>query len=127
GLGMVVLGYAMNPITPIIKRICTSSFVIVSGGWAILALALFYWIVDVKKKVAWASFAMIVGMNSIFIYMVANTIGRDTVRKTVVIFTTGLLSWMSPPVVGPLTALLTLGGYWYLCYWLYKKRIFIKI
>ena len=127
GLGMVVLGYAMNPITPIIKRICTSSFVIVSGGWAILALALFYWIVDVKKKVAWASFALIVGMNSIFIYMVANTIGRDTVKKTVVIFTTGLLTWMSPPVVGLLTALLTLGGYWYLCYWLYKKRIFIKI
>ena len=36
----VVCGYALNPWTPIIKRICTSSFVIVSGGWALLALAL---------------------------------------------------------------------------------------
>lgn len=127
GLGMVILGYAMDPITPIIKRICTSSFVIVSGGWAILALALFYWIVDVKKKVAWATFAMIVGMNSIFIYMVANTIGGDTVKKSIAIFTYGFLSWLGDPVVNLLTALLTLGGYWYLCYWLYQKKIFIKI
>ena len=127
GLGMIILGYAMNPITPIIKRICTSSFVIVSGGWAILALAFFYWVVDVKKKVAWASFAMIVGMNSILIYMVANTIGGDTIKKTVALFTLGFLSWMGMPIVNLLTALLTLGGYWYLCYWLYKKRVFIKI
>jgi predicted acyltransferase len=127
GLGMVILGYAMDPVTPIIKRICTSSFVIVSGGWAILALALFYWVVDVKKKVSWASFAMIVGMNSIFIYMVANTIGGDTINKTAAIFTTGFLSWAAPPVVKLLSALLSLAGYWYLCYWLYKKRIFIKI
>jgi len=127
GLGMVILGYAMDPITPIIKRICTSSFVIVSGGWAILALALFYWIVDVKKKIGWASFAMIVGMNSIIIYMVANTFGRDSVRKSIAIFTEGFLSWMGDPVVNLLTAILTLGGYWYLCYWLYKKRAFIKI
>lgn len=127
GLGMVVLGYAMDPVTPIIKRICTSSFVIVSGGWAILTLALFYWVVDIKKKASWASFAMIVGMNSIFIYMVANTIGGDTINKTAAIFTSGFLSWMGPPIVKLLTALFSMAGYWYLCYWLYKKRIFIKI
>ena len=127
GLGMIILGYALNPVTPIIKRICTSSFVIVSGGWAILTLAIFYWIVDIKKKVKWASFAMIVGMNSIFIYMVANTIGSDSVKKSVAIFTNGFLSWMGDPIVNLLTALLTLAGYWYLCYWLYKRRVFIKI
>src|SRR2546427_8833036 len=42
GLIGVVVGYALNPVTPMIKRICTSSFVIASGGWCLLALALSY-------------------------------------------------------------------------------------
>lgn len=82
---------------------------------------------DVKKKIAWTTFAMIVGMNSIFIYMAANTIGDATIKKSIEIFTIGFLSWMGTPLVNLLTALLTLGGYWYLCYWLYKKQVFIKI
>jgi hypothetical protein len=66
-------------------------------------------------------------MTSSFIYMVANTIGDATIKKPIEIFTVGFLSWMGIPVENLLTALLTLGGYWYLCYWLYKKRVFIKI
>ena len=49
-IGLVV-GYGLNPITPIIKRITTSSFVIASGGWTLLALAFSYWIVDMKKHI----------------------------------------------------------------------------
>ena len=60
----VVTGYALNPVTPIIKRICTSSFVIVSGGWCLLALALCYWLIDVKGYKKWSTFFNIVGMNS---------------------------------------------------------------
>lgn len=54
GLIGIVLGLALDPITPIVKRICTSSFVIFSGGWSILFLLLFYWIIDIKgyKKMA---------------------------------------------------------------------------
>ncbi|GEM_PF-1718536 len=37
----------LNPVTPIIKRICTSSFVIVSGCCCLIALGLSYWLVDV--------------------------------------------------------------------------------
>lgn len=48
-------------------------------------------------------------------------------KKSIEIFTVGFLSWMGIPVENLLTALLTPGGYWYLCYWLYKKRVFIKI
>ena len=39
GLIGLAVGYALDPITPIIKRICTSSFILASGGWALLALA----------------------------------------------------------------------------------------
>jgi len=64
----VVAGYSLNPLTPIIKRICTSSFVIVSGGWCLLALVLSYWLIDVIGLKKWSVFFNIVGMNSLFIY-----------------------------------------------------------
>lgn len=127
GLIMVVAGYALDPITPIIKRICTSSFVIVSGGWCLLTLALFYWLIDVKGIRRWAKFAIIVGTNSIFIYLFSNTIGPRWLNGFVSIFTEGFLSWTGAAVVALLTALVSLAIHWYLCYWLFKHKILIKI
>ena len=72
GVIALVVGYALNPITPIIKRICTSSFILASGGWALLALALSYWLIDMKKKTGGLWIFTLVGMNSIFIYLFAN-------------------------------------------------------
>jgi predicted acyltransferase len=69
GIICIVVGYALNPITPIIKRICTSSFVIVSGGWCLTALAFSYWLIDVKGIRTIPKFFAIVGMNCIFIYL----------------------------------------------------------
>jgi predicted acyltransferase len=63
----LVAGYLMNPYIPIIKRICTSSFVIVSGGYCLLAMALSYWLIDVMNFRKFATFFAIVGMNPIFI------------------------------------------------------------
>ena len=127
GLIMVVAGYALDPITPIIKRICTSSFVIVSGGWCLLTLALFFWLIDVKGIGRWARFAIIVGMNSIFIYLFSNTIGPSWLNGFVAIFTEGFFSWTGAGFVALLTALASLAVHWYLCYWLYKRKILIKI
>lgn len=49
GCSGTIGGYALDPVSPIIKRICTSSFVLTGGGWCVLALALSYWIIDVKR------------------------------------------------------------------------------
>ena len=55
GVAGLAIGYGLGFITPMIKRICTSSFVIASGGWTVLALAFSYWLIDMKKhkKLAW--------------------------------------------------------------------------
>src|SRR5664280_1698614 len=52
GLAGLLIGYSLDflNITPIIKKIATSSFVFASGGWAILALCFSYWLIDVRKK-----------------------------------------------------------------------------
>ena len=65
GLAGLIIGYSLDflHITPIIKKIATSSFVFASGGWAILVLAFCYWLIDVKKVFTKGSrFFIIVGM-----------------------------------------------------------------
>ena len=131
GLIGIVAGYGLDwsGITPIIKRISTSSFVIVSGGWCLLVLAACYWLVDVRGYKRIVFFFSVVGMNSIFIYMFSETIGRQWLPDFVSIFTTGLLQpfGASEAVVNISTGIALWAVGWYLCYWLYKRKMFIKI
>lgn len=127
GLAGIIIGYGLDTITPIIKHISTSSFMIVSGGWAFLALALSYWMIDVRKYRKGINIFIIVGMNSLFIYLFSHAGGTAFLYNIVKPITYGLFSW-----VGEIYAqLATAAGAWvlliYLCYWLYKRKIFIKV
>jgi predicted acyltransferase len=127
GLIGIVVGYGLNPWTPIIKRICTSSFVIVSGGWCLLVLALSYWLVDVRGYKKWSLFFNIVGMNSLFIYMFTNTGGAEWFHTIAKPFTMAVSTWAGDLNAKIATSLVVWAMLWYLCYWLYKKRIFFKM
>jgi predicted acyltransferase len=131
--GVIALfsGYLLDwtSVTPIIKRIATSSFVLASGGWALLVLALSYWLIDIKKINGFVFPFAIVGMNSIFIYMFSNTVGGQWFNDFVAIFTHGVLNWIhaSEFIVELITALSVLALEWLLCYYLYLKNIFFII
>jgi predicted acyltransferase len=127
GIIGVVAGYALDPVTPIIKRISTSSFVLVSGGWTILTLAFAYWLVDVMNIKRWTIFFAIVGMNPLFIYLFAHVGGGEFLQNIVKPFTMAGFSWISPLFAQVVTGLLVWFLLWYITYWLYKHRIFIKI
>jgi predicted acyltransferase len=123
----VVAGYALDPVTPIIKRICTSSFVIVSGGWCLLALAFSYWLIDVKKLQRWAQFLCYVGMNSLFIYLFTETGGANWLARIVKPFAIGLFGWTGQLSANIVSSLIVWALLWYLCYWLYQRKILIRI
>jgi predicted acyltransferase len=127
GLSGVAAGIALDPLTPIVKRICTSSFVIVSGGLVLLALALAYWLIDVVMIRKGAVFFVSVGMNPIFIYLFALSGGGDWFRRIVEPFTMAFSGWMGDLSAQALTSLVIWGLLWALCYWLYRRKIFIKI
>lgn len=131
GLLGLLIGYGLHfaGLTPIIKRISTSSFVFAAGGWAILMLAFFYWLVDVKGIKSWTTFFMIVGSNSIFIYLFAETIGHQWLTGFASIWTKGILTplGMGTGAIAIFSGALTLGIMWYLCYFLYRKGIFFKV
>ncbi len=131
GLAGLLLGFGLDlsGITPIIKRISTSSFALASGGWVMLMLAALYWLIDVKqwKRFAWVF--VVIGMNSIFIYLFFETVGVQWVNPTVAIFTNGLTGLLhaSPDIQAVVAALVTLTLEWALCYWLWTKKIFFKL
>jgi len=127
GIVGLVIGYGIDPITPIIKRISTISFVIVTGGWCMLALALSYWVIDVLKIKNWSVFFTIVGMNPLFIYLFAESGGARWLTDIVKPFSMGLFGWLGEIYALILTSLIAWGILWYICYWLYKKKIFIKL
>lgn len=130
GVTGLVIGYALDwlNITPIIKKIATSSFVFASGGWSILALCFAYWLIDVKKQFKDVSeFFIIVGMNSIFIYLFMHVGGARIIHEIFTPFTKAFFSWGGELTVGIITGILVWAALWYLCYWLYRRRIFFKI
>ena len=127
GLVGIILGYGLDSITPIIKRISTSSFVFVSGGWALLTFALFYWLIDMKGYKDWAKFIIVVGMNPLFIYLFAHVGGGNLVYNIVKPFSFGLFGWSGELSAQIITSLFAWYLLWYITYWLYKRKIFIKV
>jgi predicted acyltransferase len=128
-IGLVV-GYSLNwlNITPIIKKIATMSFVFASGGWAILALCFSYWLIDVKKKFLGGSkFFIYVGANCIFIYLFCQLGGDEILIKTFNPIFKTFFSWGGEKLVTILNGTAMWMTCWYICYWMYKNKIFIKI
>ena len=131
GLIALILGYGMDltGITPIIKRIATTSFVLASGGWCLLTLAALYWLIDIKGYKKGLSVFTVIGTNPIFIYMFSNTVGGQWFNGYVAIYVAGLLHWtaMSELWLHAITALVVLALEWSICFWLYTRKIFFKI
>ncbi len=130
GFAALVIGYSLDllGVTPIIKKIATASFVFASGGWAILVLAFCYWLIDIKKLfVSGSKMFLIVGMNCIFIYLFFEVGGAGFVSKLFLPFTNALFSWGGELMAEIMRSLAVWAFLWYLCYWLYKNKLFIKI
>jgi predicted acyltransferase len=131
GAILLLVGYTLDfaGIAPIIKRICTASFVLVAGGWTFIALAFSYWLIDIKKQVKIVMPFAIVGMNSLLIYLLTQTAGMQWGNEFFTIFAGGFAACLgfAQHVQEVCSALVTLGFEWLLCYYLYKKSIFVKI
>jgi predicted acyltransferase len=131
GVAGLIIGYTLDVagVTPIIKRICTSSFIFASAGWVLLFLAWLYWVTDVKKHNRYAWICVMVGVNAIFIYLFYETVGHLWFNGVVAIFVEGFTALVGVPgtIQNLLSAMVTFYFELYLCYWLYKKKVYIKI
>ena len=116
-------------ITPMLKWISTSSFVLVTGGITLIVLAICYEWIDVRKNQNHLKFFTIVGMNSIFIYLFFIFIGDKWLNGYMDALCSGLLNLASVPIeIGTtISCLVVFALEWYLCYFLYKKKLFFKL
>jgi predicted acyltransferase len=127
GLFGLALGFSLSPFIPIIKHICTASFVIVSGGWCMIAMAISYWLIDVMKFKKIALFFAIVGMNPLFIYLFAHTNGNNWIEAIAKPFI-NLFFLPFGELINQMALSLTVwAGLWGICYFLFKRKVFIKL
>lgn len=125
GISGIALGLMLSPIIPIIKRIWTASFTLYSAGFVILGLLLVYWAVEVKKWTRWTHVAVVVGMNSIFAYIIFQ-LARGSVEDAVMAFIRPLVEALGP-WGSVLHSLLSLAIIWYVLRFFFKRRIFFKV
>jgi heparan-alpha-glucosaminide N-acetyltransferase len=114
-------------ICPIVKRIWTPAWTLFSGGACFLLLAAFSWIVEVKGYRKWAFPLVVIGVNSIAAYLIAHlfedfftssfriNLGRNAFQ----IFGAAL----EPLLLGGAVLL----GYWLILFWMYRRKIFLRI
>ena len=114
-------------ICPIVKRIWTPSWTLFSGGVCFFYLAVFSWIVDIKKQRGLAFPLIVIGMNSIAAYVIAE-LGRDFVESSLRInLPDAFLNCLGPRLENTLLGALTLLVYWLVLLWMFRKRIFVRI
>ena len=121
GVAGVVLGFALDPVIPIVMKLWTTSYGLASAGWSCLLFLAFYWIIDVRGYRKWAFPFVVIGMNAVTVYM-----GRTLVplTKIVGVFTTGIAADMGS--FGHLfQAVAVLVVEWLILYWMYKRKIFL--
>jgi heparan-alpha-glucosaminide N-acetyltransferase len=124
----MVLAFAISLILrlwiPMIKQLCTPSFILYSLGWVLFMLICFYWLVEVRGWRKPVFPLVVVGMNSIFIYSLSELLHRWLDRAVgVFTFHFTFLGTLAP-VAQSCAVLLVM---WCLCYWLYKRRIFLRL
>mgnify|MGYP002386467637 FL=1 len=125
GIISLLLGILWGTFFPVNKNLWTSSFVLYAGGWSLMLLGLFYLVIDVWRIKKWAFFFVVIGMNSITIYVLQHRILRfDMIRD---FFLEGIYD-LSPAMVQPfISALGYIAAVWIFLWFLWRKRIFLRV
>ncbi len=125
GAACVALGWLWDFQFPVIKKIWTSSFVLVACGYSSLLLGLFYLVIDVWNLRAWAIPFVWIGMNPITIYMINNLVDLDDIARR---FVGGDLKKLYLGAYGDLAvALVSLALTFGICWFLYRRKIFLRV
>ena len=129
GIGLLLLGlmFQWAGICPIVKRVWTSSYTLYSGGWVILILAGFYALMEWRGWQRWAFPLVVVGMNSIAVYVMSWTMS-DFFGDALERHFGGVISLAAGPTFQPmLQGFCIMLIFWLILFWMYRRKIFIRI
>lgn len=123
GAACLAAGFAWGQVFPIIKNIWTSSYALVAAGWSLLLLALFYGVIDVLGLRRWAFFFIVIGSNAILIYIVPKAVDFAYTAR----FLFGGLIKRTGTFEPVAAAIGFVAVEWLLLFWLYRKRVFLRV
>ncbi len=128
GVAAVILGWLWHLEFPVVKKIWTSSFVLVAGGFSAILMGVFYLIVDVWKYQRWCQPFIWIGMNSITIYIANNLIGFRRLADRFVGGDIKVFLNSSVQGLGDMVGAMTGLAFCFLfCWYLHRKKIFLRL
>jgi predicted acyltransferase len=126
---LIALGLLLHftGINPIVKRIWTPAWTLFSGGSCFLFLAFFYGVIDVAGKRDWAYVLKVIGVNSIAAYVIADGFSPFISNSLYIHLGQNFDQFFGAPYTTLVKGGLVLLLEWLILYWMYKRKIFIRI
>ena len=114
-------------ICPVVKRIWTPSWTLFSGGVCFLFLAGFCWVIELKGYKKWAFPLVVVGMNSIAAYLIAHLFEDFIVSSFRIHLGANAFAILGTELQPLLQGIAVLLTFWLILYWMYKRKLFLKV
>lgn len=114
-------------ICPVVKRIWTPAWTLFSGGACFLFVAAFSWVLDVKGYRKWAFPLVVIGMNSIAAYMIAHLFEHFFISSFRIHLGPNFFAFLGAGLQPLLEGAAVLLCFWYILYWMYNRKLFLKI
>ena len=112
---------------PVVKRIWTPSWTIFSGGWCFLLLAGLFAVMDVLGRKAWAFPLIVIGMNSIAAYSMSWLIEKFVLETLYVHLGRDFFNLFGAPYEPLFHGAATLLVFWLILFWMYRRKVFLRI
>src|SRR4051794_37916805 len=129
GVALVASGLLLDAtgVCPIVKRVWTSSYTLYSGGLVTIILAVLYGVVDLKGRARWAFPLVVIGANSIAVYVMSWTM-EEFVRGALARHVgRAPFALLGPPFEPVLRGAAVLLVFWLILLWMYRRRVFVRI
>ena len=129
GIALLAIGFLLNisGICPNVKRIWTPTWVLFSGGWCFLLLAMFYFLVEIRTYGKGFEFLRIIGINSIAAYVIAHTLVYFIATNIPIHLGHNYAKIFGAEYEHLVNGGLVLFFEWLVLFWMFRKKIFIKI
>jgi len=129
GVSGIALGLALHysHISPMVKRIWTPSWTIFSGGVCFLFLAAFSWVIDVKGFKRWAFPLLVIGVNSIAAYCIAHFMEGFLDSTLRIHLGPNFFQFAGAGLKPFFQGAAILLCYWLILFWMYRRKLFLKI
>ena len=121
---MTVAVAASFTVCPIVKRIWTPAWTLYSGAYVLWTLAALYWVIDVARFRRWTFPLVVVGTNSLAMYLMSMLWKRWIAERFEVYLGDEIFSGSFGPMIQSVCVFAIL---WLICLYLYRNKLFIRI